>query len=192
MNNGLNNLSLQELWQLFPIVLKRSAYAKWRKQYDREEKNLINLLNNDIYRITHIGSTAVKGLTAKPIIDILLEVNSQCDTDKLKENMCNNGYICLKQDIPPHMMFIKGYTPQGFAKEVFHVHIRFAGTHPQLYFRDYLKEHKSARKQYAKLKKELAKKYKHHRDNYTYGKTKFIEEINLKAIQLYKDKYMPK
>ena len=63
----------EELWQLFPIILVPYD-TSWPEAYRSESLRLREAVGSDIVRISHIGSTAVPGLTAKPTIDILLEI----------------------------------------------------------------------------------------------------------------------
>lgn len=168
----------RELWALFPVVLG-SYNPGWERWYADEEDNLIDIIDKqNIVRINHIGSTAVFGLTAKPTIDILLEISADTDTDDLIRRLEQNGYIYTEQldKPPPHMMFLKGYTEQGFGDRVFHLHVRYPGDWDELYFRDYLRRHKSVADQYGRLKKELAERYAHDRDGYTEAKTEFISK----------------
>lgn len=105
-------------------------------------------------------------MIAKPTIDILLEVKNDTNIEKLKSNMQSVGYIYNEQlnNPAPCMMFMKGYTPQGFKGQVFHVHVRYSGDWVELYFRDYLLAHSEIADEYGKLKMELKKKYEHDRD----------------------------
>lgn len=75
------------------------------------------------------------------------------------------------------MMFMKGYTSQGFKGQVFHVHVRYIGDWDELYFRDYLMVHPEIADEYGQLKIELQKKYEHDRDGHTNAKTDFIKRI---------------
>ena len=80
---NLEEMTLEELWELFPIILKehRAEYADW---YEEEQQNLTKLLAEfEIQRINHIGSTSVEGLIAKPIVDILLELPESYDLEKV-------------------------------------------------------------------------------------------------------------
>lgn len=80
---NLEEMTLEELWELFPIILKkhRADYADW---YEEEQQNLTKLLAElEIQRINHIGSTSVEGLIAKPIVDILLELPEGYDLEKV-------------------------------------------------------------------------------------------------------------
>lgn len=189
----LTDMSNEELWELFPIVL--SGYKKeWKQMYENERKLLLHLAGRDhVERISHIGSTAVEGLLAKPTIDILLEIDRECDLPKLILAVEKEGYIYVRKprNPPPHMMFMKGYTLQGFAKRVYHLHVRYAGDWDELYFRDYLKRHREAAEEYGKLKIGLQKKYEHDRDAYTRAKTDFVRECTKKARKEFGDIYRP-
>jgi len=81
--------------------------------------------------------------------------------------------------------FSKGYTPNGFAEKVFHLHLRKFGDNDELYFRDYLNEHPEIAKAYEILKLSLWKQYEHNRDGYTQRKTAFVNEYTQKAIMQY-------
>ena len=72
------------------------------------------------------------------------------------------------------MSFNKGYTPEGFADRVFHLHLRREGDNDEILFRDYLNAHPNIAHEYELLKIELQKRFKHDRDGYTNAKTDFI------------------
>ncbi len=179
MVKSLDDMTNEERWQLFPIIL--SEYKPiWKTNYLKEMAVVKEAMGSyNIIRISHIGSTAVPGLIAKPTVDILVEIKDNTDTDRLISNMQLGGYRYLEQpeNPPPHMMFIKGYTPEGFKGQVFHVHVRYSGDWDELYFRDYLLAHPETSEEYGKLKLELKNKYEYDRDGYTYAKTEFIERI---------------
>ena len=79
-------MTLEDLWQLFPIILKDYSpeYKNW---YEIEKKELIHNFNDAIVRINHIGSTSVEGLIAKPTVDILMEIKNDSNIDKVKEKL---------------------------------------------------------------------------------------------------------
>jgi len=179
------------LWDLFPIILKKHnpEYKYW---YNKEKKKLMKILDqNKIKRINHIGSTAVKGLIAKPTVDILLEIDKDYDLKKLKSNLKDNGWILMHENDMENLdlVFNKGYTPQGFAEKVFHLHVRYLGDWDELYFRDYLIKYEKVADEYGKLKKKLEKKYKHDRDAYTEAKSDFIKKWTKKAKKEFGDRY---
>lgn len=184
-------MSLEELWQLFPIILKEHnpEYSSW---YLEEKESLVHIVGkNNIARINHIGSTSVKGLIAKPTVDILLEVNNDCEVEALKEKLSNNGWILMSCSNDPElrMVFNKGYTKYGFAEKVFHLHLRYFNDWNELYFRDYLRLNKEVADEYGKLKLSLKDKYEHNRDGYTEAKTEFIMKYTKVAREKFGEKY---
>lgn len=191
MEKQLSEMTNDELWRLFPIILTQHDPA-WDKRC-RSESALLEAAagKENIARMSHIGSTAVPGLLAKPTIDILLEITAESDTEKLKEDLEHAGYIFAAQpeNPAPHMMFMKGYTPRGFEGQAFHVHVRYPGDWSELYFRDYLKEHKETADEYAALKTRLREKYGRDRDAYTCAKTEFIERYTALAREEYGGRY---
>lgn len=74
------------------------------------------------------------------------------------------------------LSFNKGYTEQGFAERVFHLHLRRAGDNDELYFRDYLNARPQIAREYEKLKLGLWEQFEHDRDRYTEGKTVFVKK----------------
>lgn len=186
MGKKLSEMSLEELWQLFPIFLTEHKDC-WRDWYTEEEILLKRLLTQAI-RISHTGSTAVSSIWAKPIIDILVEVPLECDLLSIKDLLVNNGYICMNQNIH-RISFNKGYTENGFSERVFHLHLRYAGDNDELYFRDYLMEYTEIAKEYEKLKLELWKEYEHNRDAYTNAKADFVKRYTDKAKLKYGNRY---
>lgn len=182
----LNDLSSEELWELFPITFVDNN-IKFEKQFLTEKENLRLLLGNYIKRISHIGSTAIKNIKTKPIVDILIEIDFD-NKDIVKEILLNNHYI-LMSEAPDKISFNKGYTINGYADNVFHIHIKKFGDCDELYFRDYLNDHLPKAKEYEKLKEELYSKYKPNRDLYTAGKTEFVTETVNTAKEKYKERY---
>ena len=170
--------------RIYPIIL--SEYnPEWPLWFNEEKDNLIRMIgNNAIVKITHIGSTSVPGLTAKPTIDILMEINENADIDDLIEALPKDEYICLKQQtMPTHdlLMIMKGYTETGFADKVFHIHVRYPGDWDELYFRDHLAANPDVASEYAALKRRSIKDHENDRDGYTMAKGEFIKEQTNKA-----------
>jgi len=186
MGKKLSKMTLEELWRLFPIFLTEHQ-PYWREWY-LEEENLLKTTLSAIERISHIGSTAVPSIWAKPIIDILVEIPIGSDLLNYSTPIINNGYICMSQS-KNRLSFNKGYTETGFAEKVFHLHLRYAGDHDELYFKDYLIEYPEAAKEYEELKLMLWKKYEHNRDAYTNAKTELVKKYTEKARILYGKRY---
>ncbi|MEA4848112.1 MAG: GrpB family protein [Clostridiaceae bacterium] len=186
MRKSLSEMTLEELWELFPIQLTEHK-EYWKDLYLEEQTVLLSFLPKAV-RIYHIGSTAIQGIWAKPIIDILVEAPLE-DHQTIKELLLKNGYLCMAHN-ETCMDFNKGYTPSGFAERVFHLHLRKFGDNDELYFRDCLNERPEIAKAYEQLKLSLWKPFEHDRDGYTERKTEFVRKYTQKAIEQYgKGKY---
>lgn len=123
MIKKLEEMSLEELWQLFPIFLVEHK-PEWKYWYESEKANLKKILGaNVIKRIEHIGSTAIPNIWAKNIVDILLEVGKIEDLARVRDLLVKNGWLVMSES-PNRISLNKGYTEQGFAEKVFHLHLR--------------------------------------------------------------------
>ena len=188
MAENLEDMSLEELWQLFPIFLEEHN-KDWPAWYVEESRRIQSFLPaNQLYKMYHIGSTSIEGIWAKPIIDILLEIPRSEDRESIKRELLEHGYLLMSES-EGRMSFNKGYTLQGFAERVFHLHLRYYGDHDELYFRDYLQDHPAVAQDYEQLKLTLWKKYEYNRDAYTEAKTDFIRQYTQKAKKLYEERY---
>lgn len=186
MRKKVSEMSLEELWQLFPIFLTKHQ-DDWKEWY-LEEETLLKQIFPQVDRISHIGSTAISTIWAKPIIDILVEVPKESDLLYHKGFITENGYICMSQS-ENRISFNKGYTEDGFAERVFHLHLRYFGDNDELYFRDYLMEHPDVANEYSRLKLKLWSEYEHDRDGYTSAKEMFVKKYTEQAKIIYKEKY---
>ena len=136
--------------------------------------------------------------TVQPLKDYLLKVSfddGKCvlydvktDMEEIAHILEQNGFIKMS-DEKRRISFNKGYTKEGFADKVYHIHLRYTGDNDELYFRDYLNEHPQIAKEYEALKLELWKRYEHNRDAYTTAKTDFIHKWTEKAHMLYGKRY---
>jgi hypothetical protein len=188
LGKKLEEMSLEELWQLFPIFLVEHN-PLWKKWYEEERNTILSIVPTErIKRLSHIGSTAILEIYSKNIVDILVEVNDRSDLDVVKEILVNSGWLCMHQT-ENRIVLNKGYTEQGFAEKVFHLHIRIIGDYDELYFRDYLNEHEEIAKEYETLKLSLWKKFEHNRDGYTDAKTDFIKKYTDLAKSEYRGRY---
>jgi len=183
MRTDLDNLSAEELGKLFPIAIAE-ANPKWREIFEQEKDRLQKVLGPNIaLRIEHFGSTAVPGLAAKPTIDILLKIpKNETIKKELVEKMKAAGYhVILRTDCPPaYLMFSKGYTPEGFTGQCFHIHAAPKDHHglwDRLYFRDFLISQTETANECEHLKKELAVKHQYNHDDYTDAKKEFVQRI---------------
>ena len=151
-----------------------------------EIKKLRQILSSEhIIDIQHVGSTAIPGMSAKPIIDIQIAVDSLLAIHQLAiEILTTHGYVYWdKNPDRERMFFAKGMPPFG-EKRTHHVHIvEPSSQHWQekILFRDYLIAHPETAREYENLKKKLARLYAHDREQYTESKTKFIHDVLRKA-----------
>ncbi len=166
-------MTLDELWELFPIFL--TEHKRYWTQWYREEVAGLKTVLSPSARFYHIGSTAIDGIRAKPIIDILLVVNSAAQMQEAAESLQHNGYTVMSAN-GERISLNKGYTEHGFAERVFHLHIHLNNDIDEIYFRDYLNAHPEIAKEYERLKLRLWKEYEHDRDAYTAAKTEFVKK----------------
>jgi len=157
---------------------------RWPEMFRREAAHLRACLPPELIgRIEHFGSTAVPGLAAKPIIDMLIEVTSLEETKKrIVPVLTAQGYDYLWRptwggDVPPfYAWFIKR---DATGKRTHHLHmIEKDFEHwDRLLFRDYLIAHPDEAREYGNLTQKLAARYPQDRLAYSEGKRAFIERI---------------
>ena len=162
---------------------------QWPMLYKKEKTLIQKAIGHTIVGIEHIGSTAVPGLGAKPIIDILMAVNHLSDAEQCIEPLQSIGYEYVPEyeaSIPERRYFHKGHPPK---EQHYHLHMveltsDFWKKH--LLFRDHLRTHPKIAQKYHELKKRLALKYSSDREGYTEAKTSFIKSIVTKATYKHK------
>ena len=170
-------------------IVKLMPYdAAWQEEYTKEKELLESNLKDYILEIHHVGSTSIKGLWAKPIIDILVVIKDLGDISKIEEilkpyNYENKG----PRGIPDRFFFAKG--SEDARTHYLHVTLKGSDTYyNQLYFKKYLIDHPEYILKYNNLKKDLAKIYANERPKYTAAKDEFIKEV----INLGKKEYQEK
>lgn len=190
MTKELCDMSLEELWELFPIALVPPD-DRWPLLFKEAEAQLEGALpEGSINRISHIGSTAIGGIWAKNIVDILVEIPLNGDMEAVAREIERCGYIRMSAE-EARISFNKGYTKDGFAERVYHLHLRYEGDNDELYFRDYLNAHPAKAKKYEALKMKLWRKFEHDRDAYTAAKTRFVRRATRAARRQLGDRYAP-
>lgn len=156
---------------------------RWPALFEAEAEQIRSALAGIVdSALDHFGSTAVPGLAAKPIIDIMVTVADQSQWPKLVEPIKGRGYS-FWADNPrrDRMFFVKGMPPFG-KRRTHHVHVRTpADAQAAILFRDYLRSHPEDARRYAALKRELAERYSTDRDGYTDGKAGFVGALLAKA-----------
>ena len=165
--------------------------SRWPGRFREEETHMRAVLPAQLLgRIEHYGSTAVPGLAAKPIVDMLIEVT---DLDATRARIAPileaKGYDyfwrpTFGDDVPPwYAWFIKRDQPRG--TRTHHLHMitkaaEFTEHWRALLFRDYLRTHPGIARDYGALKVRLAEEHRHDRIAYTRGKSEFIAEVMAK------------
>lgn len=184
---------------------------EWPALFERIRHELEQILGEFKPRIEHVGSTAVPGLAAKPIIDILVGIESADCLDRTIGPMIRNHYIyyeIFNSSFPDRRLFVglkdtkdclrfqQTYTEKDEIPHeainllrLSHVHIWEYGTAQwirHIAFRDYLKSHPEVTKEYAALKKRLSLISWKHGMAYNDAKDGFIKNIEGKAVLWYK------
>ena len=169
------------------IVKLEDHNNDWNLEYEKEKELLKNVLKDYLEEIHHVGSTSIPNLKAKPIIDILLVIQSFKDIPKITEILEDYQYENRgQQGIPDRYFFAKG--PDNARSHYLHVVEGHTDTYyNQLYFRDYLINHPEYVQKYNDLKEDLAKKYASERPKYTAGKKEFINNVIKLAKEEYKE-----
>ena len=157
----------------------------WPSMFDEEAALLRQALDGDlVVGVEHFGSTAIPGMAAKPIIDILVGVRSLVEARAVViEPLQRLGYV-FWADNPKtdRMFFVKGMPPYG-VRRTHHVHIAEPAGEmwSRLAFRDYLTARPDEAQRYERLKRDLAAIHRADREAYTDAKAAFVEEILDKA-----------
>jgi len=159
----------------------------WSSEYKKEEKLLKEVLGDRIIEIHHVGSTAIKGLKAKPIIDILIAIESLNKIEEIEKILKNYDYSNRgHQGVEDRYFFAKG--PEDSRTHYIHFVEKNNKTYFNLvYFKRYLLDYPEYIEKYCKLKQDLALKYSEERSKYTAGKNEFITSIIEKAKREYND-----
>jgi GrpB-like predicted nucleotidyltransferase (UPF0157 family) len=158
--------------------------SAWPEKFEEMADRLRNAISPDIIlRIEHYGSTAIPGIPAKPVIDILMEVPSFFEARRYLITLFNR-LECEYWWYDEHMVFIIRDESTGIRTH--HVHVAPKGHQvwQGLAFRDYLRTHPGEAQRYADLKQQLAESHGNDREAYTDLKTDFVREITTRASKL--------
>jgi GrpB-like predicted nucleotidyltransferase (UPF0157 family) len=152
----------------------------WPKRFEEEDRLISENFPLSIFQVEHIGSTSIKGLPAKPIIDILFGIPSLSDfSADILAHFSKLGYEYVEKYnpiLPERRYFFKEVNK----KHTHHLHLTAKGSplwKRHLYFRDRLRASEELRNAYAALKSELAKKEWEHRNDYADAKNDFIRSV---------------
>jgi GrpB-like predicted nucleotidyltransferase (UPF0157 family) len=148
---------------------------RWPEVFADIRDQISSTLSGLAQRIEHVGSTAVPGLAAKPIIDLIVVINTCEDLHAVIRNLEATGYhhegdlglpgreaFTTAPDMSAHHLYVCADDDLHLAR--------------QLLFRDFLRTHPATAAAYARLKRSLARQYRYDRSAYTDAKSTFIEQ----------------
>lgn len=154
----------------------------WRSQFEVEAAAIVAVLGANLVTIHHIGSTAIPDIYAKPIIDLLPEVQDIQQVDQHTDGMQRLGYEPMGEyGIPGRRFFRKD---NAVGDRTHHVHVFQVGSpeiRRHLAFRDYLIAHPQEAQAYSQLKQHLAQQHPHDIEAYMDGKDGWIRAIDQRA-----------
>ena len=152
--------------------------------YEDEKEELLGIYKDRIKYIDYVGSTSIKGIKSKPIIDINIQTDDLEDFKKFTETKVEGDVYTVKKEPTLGGDYLIRKEEDGKVKAFIHVYKTgdINGITSML-FRDYLNSHEDERKRYQELKIELYDKYKDNRKEYTHGKDEYIKKIIALAME---------
>lgn len=160
----------------------------WPSRFEAEKQHLTECLPDDLLvRIEHYGSTSIPGMTAKPVVDMLVEVtNLERAREQVPPTLEAQGYDYFWKSTdgdgqPPFYVWLIKRDETG--QRTHHIHMIDAKSRlwEGLVFRDYLIAHPDVAEQYLQLKQRLAREHSDDRIAYTHGKGAFIRDVLARA-----------
>ena len=158
--------------------------AEWKTLFELEAVLLRSTMGRAARHIEHVGSTAIDGMPAKPIIDLVVVVSSLNEASEWIPTLEALGYEYRANDTVADRLFFAKGLPSSRTHHLSLAEERSKFYTEKVLFRDYLISHREAFDEYVELKKELAQRYAKDRTSYTEGKRGFVERI----IRLAKEK----
>ncbi|MBS7638226.1 GrpB family protein [Candidatus Bathyarchaeota archaeon] len=157
----------------------------WPLLYEEERAQILDAVGEIVLAVEHIGSTAIPGMVAKPIIDLMAGVKGLREAEMCITPLRGLGYLDVTP-LPGGPEIYEWYycLGKGVHSVGYHLHlVRYGGRHweDHIIFREYLRSHPEVAEDYGRLKRRLATLYGLDRRSYTEGKTCFIEEVISKA-----------
>jgi GrpB-like predicted nucleotidyltransferase (UPF0157 family) len=167
-----------------PATFSVVAYdPAWPGLFADEAEQLREALGPAVLAIEHVGSTAVPGLAAKPIIDILAAIAPSADARWVKARLESIGYLHTPESSAPARIFRKGPADMALLR-THHLHLTDLDGHYWrriIAFRDHLRRHSDDAVAYAELKRDLAARFADDRRSFTRGKHSSVASIEQRA-----------
>lgn len=162
-------------------VLLEDHSEEWKAEFETTRALLSEKLGENVLDIQHVGSTAIEGIKAKPMLDAAVLVKRM--NNALHEVMKANGYIYYDEVAAGHYLFIlRGENDVSLQHVHCYPETARSSFEEQVRFRDFLRGHVEYAREYEKLKLELCEKYSDDRESYTAGKRMFFDRINELAV----------
>lgn len=140
------------------------------------------ILGEDAVDVQHVGSTSIRSICAKPVIDIAVAVRSFDDIFKHNGELSDNGIVYRRQDVPGQHLYRCGDLENDIVTHFIHVVISDSEAwHNYINFRDYLNSYPEEARSYERLKKELCSRFPRDRESYVKGKSGLVTELLAKA-----------
>jgi GrpB-like predicted nucleotidyltransferase (UPF0157 family) len=153
--------------------------AGWPMAFTAERDRLLSLFPSQLLRVEHFGSTAIPGMPAKPIIDILAAVASMDVADALFTPLLAAGYTTSRA-FNAMLVDRRWFMRSSHGRRTHHLHIVAADDSvwaERLAFRDALRASAELAQRYADLKRELASRFRRDREAYTEAKSAFVASV---------------
>ena len=150
-------------------------FAEWVKEFDMEKKRIVEVIGQYIVNVHHIGSTAVNGLSAKPIIDIAIEINHFLDGEQCVTALQGLGYSYRGINVLPERHYFSKGEPRTHQIHMYQTGNRYLLE--QINFRDYLRSNELARSEYQQLKLNLANVNKNDKHKYAEEKHNLLSRF---------------
>lgn len=158
---------------------------EWKQMFEAESQRIKDIFGDELVDIHHIGSTSVKGLKAKPIIDIMPAVKNIEKVDLFNTCMENIGYECLGEfGIEGRRYFRKGGDQRTHQVHVFEIDNE-KDINRHLALRDYLRDNPTEAGRYGELKQKLAESFPDDIERYVDGKDAFVKDLEQRALRSY-------
>ena len=152
--------------------------------YEKEKEELLKIYKDRIKYIDHVGSTSIKEIKSKPIIDINIQTDDLDDFIKYTESVVEGNVYTVKKEPTLGGDYLIRKEEDGKVKVFIHVYkTGDSNGITSMLFRDYLNSHDDERMRYQELKMELYDKYKDNRKEYTHGKDEYIKKVIALAIE---------
>jgi GrpB-like predicted nucleotidyltransferase (UPF0157 family) len=183
--------SIQYLVRPLPKIERRTQQVVvvpydliWPQQYEQAAEELAADLGSNLVAIHHIGSTAIPGIHAKPIIDLMPVVRDLTAVDDCAAALQQLGYEALGELGIAGRRYFRRFGATG--ERTHHVHVFQEGSphvERHLAFRDFLRAHPQVAEQYSELKQRLATEHPENWDAYCDGKDVLVQELEAQALE---------